>query len=640
MYYVFLCGGQGKRFSTSVPQCKPYPILNGKPMYKFVLDSLNLKFGSTIVVVMNDDTKYITYEFIRDYPQFHWIPTHLPYITRGPCESVSLGLSSLNMDENEPFWVLDNDVIYDPTTNWKELELGPQSIYILGQKEKLDEENSPFCHIEAVGNTVINIIEKKNISELVIMGGYGFPSYKCFKSLYDSLLSDSSSQEYFLSRLVQKSLTNKYPCKVQIVNNSFTIGIPSQIYEAIQLGRIQLKPLNWVFDLDGTLLSAPTNYKDYSTCLPIEKICDFVRYLYEQNHHITIHTARHMRTCNNDVNQVIDKISKITEENLAKHKIPYHSIVYGKPYGDIYVDDKSMNPYYWDRGDNWTTSSMGFGLDKVLQMSSNNKIFKVDDYVCIKNENPATLQGYIYFLKNVPMGIRDHVPKLLKIENQSLVMQWLDGISIGQMFSRKTLDLHIFKKVLDLMTLTHSQTTGDNRDIVNDCMKNYMPKLKERLVKFADVYAHSSLDNHKLVDDLGIFFEKYKPRLKQCIHGDFWMSNLIWSHKEQKVYMIDMRGKIGDVYDLGGDVYYDYSKMYQSLLGFDWVINIGKLPEYNYQQKFINCFYEHVQDQGLDLDVIKKITLCLMYGSLPFHNEFIDNIEVYDMMMKHCFSYL
>ena len=101
-----------------------------------------------------------------------------------------------------------------------------------------------------------------------------------------------------------------------------------------------------------------------------------------------------------------------------------------------------------------------------------------------------------------------------------------------------------------------------------------------------------------------------------------------------------MRGKIGDVYDLGGDVYYDYSKMYQSLLGFDWVINIGKLPEYNYQQKFINCFYEHVQDQGLDLDVIKKITLCLMYGSLPFHNEFIDNIEVYDMMMKHCFSYL
>jgi capsule biosynthesis phosphatase len=421
------------------------------------------------------------------------------------------------------------------------------------------------------------------------------------------------------------------------VEDSFTVGVPGQVYDAIYTGKIKMKPLRWVFDLDGTLVSAPTTHRDYSTCVPIEKTCNFVRYLYRNDHHIIIHTARHMRTCGGDVGEVVRRIGEITERYLREHDIPYHEIIYGKPYADIYVDDRAMNPCYWDRGNGWTTSSLGFGLDLSFRASSNSKIFKIDDHVCVKREDPSTLCGYVHHLKNVPAGLRDNVPRLLKFDHGSLVMQWIEGIPLGKMFCSGSLDLHVFDQVLELLSVIHDQKTDECREVRADVMRNYVPKLSERRAKYRELYELSSLDHEEVMEKLKSFFGNYRPVVKDCIHGDFWFGNLLWSHAEQKIYMIDMRGKVGDVVHLGGDMYYDYGKLYQSLSGFDWLINKGRLPDETYRDLFLRRFGEHVEKNDLDLNVIKTIAFGHMYGSLPFHKEIRENIRVYDELMTTLF---
>jgi hydroxymethylglutaryl-CoA reductase len=60
------------------------------------------------------------------------------------------------------------------------------------------------------------------------------------------------------------------------------------------------------------------------------------------------------------------------------------------------------------------------------------------------------------------------------------------------------------------------------------------------------------------------------------IHGDFWFSNILLDYQDQ-YRLIDMRGQLDGVLTMNGDKYYDYGKMYQSILGYDLVLNGNEL---------------------------------------------------------------
>ena len=59
----------------------------------------------------------------------------------------------------------------------------------------------------------------------------------------------------------------------------------------------------------------------------------------KEGHYLIIHTGRHMRTCDGDIAEVIKKIGPVTTEWLKKWNVPFDEMHYGKPYGDVYIDD-------------------------------------------------------------------------------------------------------------------------------------------------------------------------------------------------------------------------------------------------------------------------------------------------------------
>lgn len=86
-----------------------------------------------------------------------------------------------------------------------------------------------------------------------------------------------------------------------------------------------------VFDVDGTLCE--THNGNYKTSEPLLERIQIVNSLFDDGDTIRIATARGAET-GMDWRQ-------LTEQQLKRWGVRYHSLSLDKPYGDVYVDDKA-----------------------------------------------------------------------------------------------------------------------------------------------------------------------------------------------------------------------------------------------------------------------------------------------------------
>lgn len=103
-----------------------------------------------------------------------------------------------------------------------------------------------------------------------------------------------------------------------------------------------------VVDLDGTICTLKEKNETYNDVVPLKESIESLQKLKQDGHEIIIHTARNMKTWDGNIGKVVANIGKDTLEWLDKYNIPYDEVVFGKPYGDIYIDDKALSFTSWD----------------------------------------------------------------------------------------------------------------------------------------------------------------------------------------------------------------------------------------------------------------------------------------------------
>ena len=88
-----------------------------------------------------------------------------------------------------------------------------------------------------------------------------------------------------------------------------------------------------------------------------------------------------------------------------------------------------------------------------------------------------------------------------------------------------------------------------------------------------------------------------------------------------KIKFIDMRGKIVDDLTIYGDWLYDWSKIYQSLIGYD-VILLSKNISKQYQKSMISSFKKYFVEHFSvdDFNYLKLITKSLLFTLIPLHD--------------------
>ena len=88
--------------------------------------------------------------------------------------------------------------------------------------------------------------------------------------------------------------------------------------------------------------------------------------------------------------------------------------------------------------------------------------------------------------------------------------------------------------------------------------------------------------------------------------------------KNENIRFIDVKGFQGSELNIFGDPYYDFSKIYQSLIGYDEILLDKKIKQ-SYKNELIKHFESHFSNE--EINKIKKITKSLLVSLIPLHNE-------------------
>jgi capsule biosynthesis phosphatase len=101
-------------------------------------------------------------------------------------------------------------------------------------------------------------------------------------------------------------------------------------------------------DLDHTLCFPDESFGQhrdkYRYATPNAEIISRVNKWHHQGHEIVIYTARRMKTHNGDTALVEEDIGQLTRNWLAEHRVSYDELLFGKPYYDMLIDDKTCLP--------------------------------------------------------------------------------------------------------------------------------------------------------------------------------------------------------------------------------------------------------------------------------------------------------
>jgi len=595
--------GLGNRFRDE-GYFAPKPLINilGKPMIFWLLDNLDLQEINQIVIPYT--TILDNYDFQNQlnsrYKNVNFKFYPINHDTNGAAETVYLGLNNLNeKDLHNNIMVMDCDTFHfdNIIQTYQNSEYKNNIFYFLDKQEfpiysYIDIDNQNF---------VKTINEKKKISNNANCGIYCFESGKLLKNYCEKLLSSKNNSEYYISNVYNLMLQDKIKINSTYVDNFNCVGTPMQL--KIFCENYNHKKERFCFDLDKTLVTLPVIENDYTSCLPIEKNINFLKHLKNLGHYIIIHTARRMRTYNNNVGAVIKDIGLITQKQLKDFDIPYDELHFGKPYAQYYIDDLAVNCNFN------LEKQIGYYNSTIKSRSFNN--VEVFETMVIKT---GIVDGEQYYYEQIKKheSIKNLFPKLLESKDNKIIIEKINGLNFSYLYTNNALTENQFTSLLKSLKKIHDIKINDiDKDTIIKETKN---KILDRYNNFDySKFYESKATLNKIIE----YINQYEPKSITAIHGDPVFTNII-INKDNEIKLIDMRGKLGKQYTIGGDPMYDLSKIYQSISGYDCILNNTTL---NVNENLLKILSEWIEkNYQFNLEDVKKFAATLYFSLIPLHN--------------------
>jgi len=618
MNIIIPIGGIGQRFKDE-GYLMPKPLINvlGKPMVVRVIDSLNITEDDCIYIVYNNQLKEFNFEsLIKFYfPKKSIKFISLNHLTKGAAETVLCCLNTLSNDElNKSFLLVDCDTFYtdDIIMSYKTSE-HKNLIYYFEDTTI----NPIFSYIKIdLDNKILDIKEKEKISDNANTGAYGFSHGYLLKTYCEQVLSTKNS-ELYISHIYNNLLKDNVEIYGKKISNFHCVGTPLQLKIYCNKYKNKSEHLRICFDLDNTLVSYPKIPGDYTSVEPIIKNINFAKFLKSLGHTIIIHTARRMKTHGGSIGAVIADIGKVTIDTLDKFKIPYDELYFGKPYANFYIDDLAINPML----------SMDKGLG-IFNTTTSPREFNKVEFNGSTITKYTSNEGEVYWYKNIPNLLKEYFPEVYLAQDNKLILENIDGVTYSYLYTHKELTVQDLNMLLRTLMSVYELKSNDDINIYS----NYFYKLSNRYYSNKQIY--KNIPNSKeLFITISQRLKEYEDSnlgKQRIIHGDLVFTNIIKTKNSLK--FIDMRGKVGDVLSIEGDVYYDYAKIYQSIIGYDHILNDIEMDNV-YMNRFLTEFESSfTSDQ---LSYIKLITASLLFSLIPLHSDTPEKFDKYFTLIKN-----
>ena len=636
MKYIILCGEIGKQ-TTNYSLPKPLNLIQGRHMIEYIIDNIPSNEIFIIYNILLDEYNFQEILINKCKPKKINF-SQIDYLTRGAVETAFVGIKNfIERCDNDNIVFIDNNNLYNLSTQipYFESEFIGYSIDYSNNTNK--NYDYPFICFDS-NNQITNIEDNNNISNFYCCGFYGFQNVNDFLK-YAKILFDNDDK--YINKFCFSSLYNiiiKHDMKIVafLIEDAKHIETYSDLINIDINNTVSKKNLRICFDLDNTLVTYPTIAGDYTTVKPINRNIMLLKNMKKEGHEIIIYTARRMKTHNGNVGKVIKDIARNTIDTLDKFNIEYDELIFGKPIADIYIDDRAINPYINDIS-YFGLFNMNSAINFIPNKIKNNKYNKIERYneYIIKTGPFDILKGELFYYQNIPKEFENYFPKFINYNKKNntnenvieLKIDYIEGIPLYYLYKNCLLTYKHIDELFDILNNLHSYSNKDELIITDNNIKNnYVKKLKNRF-NIHDYYFEDA--NDVLRDIIEGIEAHYSPIISHVIHGDLWFSNIILTY-QNNYKLVDMKGFVEDILTLSGDIYYDYGKLYQSILGYDLVLNNCEINDSHkeYIQSMKLYFLKKCDTKGLNIDYLKYVTKGLVFGvyhSITHYELFVKN---------------
>jgi len=615
----------------------PTPLINifGSYMIFYLIDNINLiKDDNLIIIYQKDLNKYnfkslIENRYISKFIKLgiNLIIIELDEYTNGPVETIYNGLGKIDINNlNEKTVLLDCDTFYHIDILLK-LRLHNNNLlfYFIDNDDK---NIFSYIKIDYIDNKIIEIKEKKRISNYANSGCYCFNNLKLFLDYLKNIIMGEKKNitfknQYYISFIIEKMINDGIIYNaLKLENSEITcVGTPLQLkifcsnFENYKYRNNSAK--KFCFDFDNTLF----NKRD--CIIPNMQNINFLKFIKTLGNYIIIYTS----VSNSNEKGFIKKNSNYVLELLEKYNICYDEIHFGKPCADFYIDNNSLNTY------EDLEKNTGFYQTRIQEREFN-EIFENKMNIIVKKSKDKKLLGEIYYYQNIPKHLKKYYPLFIDFGDDWYSLEKIDGITLSYLYVSESLGCNLFLEYLNIFKNIHNEKPCS--DFGLNIYENYASKIKERYNSFNYSNFENNLETYnKLIS----FFEKYEYENENenenengnenkkggrgiygMIHGDPVFTNCIVNNNSN-FKLIDMRGYLASNFTIYGDIMYDYGKIYQSLIGYDEIL-LNKKISNNYRGQIINLFFDFIKvNYGIAyINIIKMITNSLLFTLIPLHN--------------------
>jgi len=227
-----------------------------------------------------------------------------------------------------------------------------------------------------------------------------------------------------------------------------------------------------------------------------------------------------------------------------------------------------------------------------------------------------------FFYQNIPADLKDMFPVMLAYDEENLSwyeMERVMGTTVSSLHIDEHLSVEMLYHIMNSLSRMHKSAWRDDNFKREALDYLYQAKLEERWTKYAAIYSKipgSSDVYYSLMEHLSRYTSSERPKI--CLmHGDPVLTNVL-VNQFGKLKFIDMRGKLGKTCTLLGDANYDWAKLYQSLLGYDEILQ-GRAVLTSYRNNLIAAFESKLLDFNVDLMEIRMIAKSLLFSLIPLH---------------------
>ena len=206
-------------------------------------------------------------------------------------------------------------------------------------------------------------------------------------------------------------------------------------------------------------------------------------------------------------------------------------------------------------------------------------------------------------------------------------MDYVEGIPLFYLYKNKLITKKIIDDLFSVLDKFHTSEIVVN---INDenVKNNYFKKLENRFSNKNDYWFEDSQTVYNsIIKELE---DNYNPKIVGMIHGDFWFSNIILDYADN-YKCIDMKGQVDDILTLNGDMYYDYGKFYQSILGYDLILNNIDIDR-EYTSFVEEYFLNKCKEIKLDTAFLKSVTKSLIFGTIHSISDYESKNRVWSFL--------